>query len=323
MDPAPTRKRGRPVRASRAELRGRLRRPLRGLRPCWPLSRRGPGRRSSSRSGQSVGRAERRRDLACRPLAGAHRAVHVAVPDVGGLGAGPVDAARRVAEGLRVARSTHRPSAARRSSRATTPPRPSRARCTRPARSALDPKYVREAVQRAARCGSSGDMSDASVAWSPSKKPSSTPLRRPAGGCRTSRSMGSSRLTTKPEKPVFAPERLLVAELHLDDPAHGHLLSELVAAARERRAVADAAGERRGTRRSRRSPRRDRCRPRGQPRRPRRVWRIRCTGAASRTASPSCSASRSAAPGCRRRRGCSCAPPPVETSMSIMPPEWM
>ena len=84
-----------------------------------------------------------------------------------------------------------------------------------------------------------------SVACSPSKKPSSTPQRRSCGLLSNMTLSGSSRLTTKPESPRRAPERLVVAGLDLDDGAHRHLLGELVAPARERGAVADAAGERR------------------------------------------------------------------------------
>ena len=61
-------------------------------------------------------------------LAGTDRAVHVAVPDHRGLGAGPVDRADRLAQGVAEAWTRCRASASRRSSLATTPRRSRSAR---------------------------------------------------------------------------------------------------------------------------------------------------------------------------------------------------
>ena len=118
------------------------------------------------------------RGLTARPaprgaatLAGAHRAVHVARPHLGDLGAGPVQRADRRAQRLAVVGPGARSACGSRSSRARTPPRPTAARCSAPAWRRASPNRRAKQSTTARRRSSAREPAELARARRPSRKP--------------------------------------------------------------------------------------------------------------------------------------------------------
>src|SRR5918999_557841 len=177
-------------------------------------------------------------------LAGAYRSVHVAVPDLRRLRAGPVDTAHGLPQRLTVARPDAGPEA------------PSVAA---PAPLLGGPVSLDVLV---GGCGARTEepreyREDQILTLLGRKLPSPAgvaPLQEAEehAAARVRRRVveDDAHLVVEAEggagETLSAPERLGVSEVHLGDVAHGHLLSELVAQGRQRRGVADSASKRCG-----------------------------------------------------------------------------
>src|SRR5215211_9329617 len=174
------------------------------------------------------------------PLAGAYRPVHVAVPDLRGLRARPMDAAYGLPQRLAVAGPHARPEAPPVASPTPFFGRPVSLDVFLGVRGARSEELREDGEdQLLALLGMKLCGSSSVPPFQEAEEHAAAKIRRRVVEDDANLVFGGK---DRSGEPFGAPERLGVGYLHLDDVAHGHLLGELVSQGRQRRRVADPAG---------------------------------------------------------------------------------